>query len=889
MGICKTLDVAGAWPLVESFVILIGAIVLLIWIISRLLGRSSSNNVSPSLSFRPSDRKQPTQSVPHPSLTNSPLSFDAAFDEAVTKKKRLWIEYRDLNADISQRNIEVYFPKDKTYVFAWCCLRNEPRTFRRDAILRWKVLDENFSDNPLVERYIRQESTTLSLENKVPWADWIASQARPLPGSFSGTAKTKARSEPNRLVLDKDSWVPPGETISVQTYCIRGGGIYVGSGLPSLSGLRKAEPALIDPGLKINSLRPDKTGSNIPYWPSYAELSPESRAGYLEWLVSSRRDADVHVGYPFLFFYGFERRVFGNNNPWSHPANELRFMQEELTVLLNTYGNIKSFFNYASSFSDILDTVLYKDILYTQSPPTESLGNQLPLSLQVVISQFTTRGAALPANWALSWVLCHPDTRLRTSGRRCVNELRELFHLRYQSEFGQGVKLKPVNRKLTYRYHPANPTFGGDLELTFPSAEIAGVPTIPKKLIDLLDRCIDELDPYSRWIANPLDAHSDILKFALLPTELVEKHKTAQSLPIRHWLSSQQKDQEIMPIISSQLLSQVMMKPGEKVSKAQGVMIAQLLEKLGYGIEPDVRFGGPVLQWDSKLMLFKSDNISDNTPSPEYSLATLLLHMGSIVAMADGVFGPDEETRLENQLETILHLKESERRRLRAHLQWLITDPPSFGGLAKRVESLNSAQKRSIGQFVISLAGADGQIDTAEIRALEKIYALLGFERDKLFSDLHGLSIPTDAEPCVVQKAEPAKNRYRIPKPTTVSQPSEFTLDMSKVNAKLAETASVSALLGSIFVTDDIEPPHVPKGNTVGALDARHSAFVLCLLQKESWARCEVEELAKKNGLMIEGALEKINDTAFDLGNQPICEGDDPIEINVSFAREMLK
>ena len=125
----------------ESFVILIGAIVLLIWIISRLLGRSSSNNVSPSLSFRPSDRKQPTQSVPHPSLTNSPLSFDAAFDEAVTKKKRLWIEYRDLNADISQRNIEVYFPKDKTYVFAWCCLRNQPRTFRRDAILRWKVLD----------------------------------------------------------------------------------------------------------------------------------------------------------------------------------------------------------------------------------------------------------------------------------------------------------------------------------------------------------------------------------------------------------------------------------------------------------------------------------------------------------------------------------------------------------------------------------------------------------------------------------------------------------------------------------------------------------------------------------------------------------------------------
>jgi hypothetical protein len=44
-----------------------------------------------------------------------------------------------------------------------------------------------------------------------------------------------------------------------------------------------------------------------PYYPSYAELSPEQRFVYLQWLQDISKDIDV--GYKFLFYYGLERHL----------------------------------------------------------------------------------------------------------------------------------------------------------------------------------------------------------------------------------------------------------------------------------------------------------------------------------------------------------------------------------------------------------------------------------------------------------------------------------------------------------------------------------------------------------------------------------------------------
>jgi hypothetical protein len=200
--------------------------------------------------------------------------------------------------------------------------------------------------------------------------------------------------------------------------------LYVGAGLRSVNGLHVAEPALIDPQLSIDRSHADKAGKNIPYWPSYSDLSPAARAGYLDWLSTSRQNCDVHVGYPFLFFYGLERRLLASAAPLSHDKSELEFMRAELLRLLNVYNKIDSFRQYVTPFLEIVEMSRDKEGLYQSAPPMARIGDNQPL----------------PADWALSWIVCHPEVRLRTPARRCNEELRDLFHVRYRKEFGDGQR-----------------------------------------------------------------------------------------------------------------------------------------------------------------------------------------------------------------------------------------------------------------------------------------------------------------------------------------------------------------------------------------------------------------------------------------------------------------
>lgn len=89
------------------------------------------------------------------------------------KRQRVWIKYEDAGGGESSRKIEIYNAQDDDFIFAWCCLKNEPRTFRRDRIKAWKVLDETFEFNPLVQRWWEEEGSMG--RDKMPWNRWIES------------------------------------------------------------------------------------------------------------------------------------------------------------------------------------------------------------------------------------------------------------------------------------------------------------------------------------------------------------------------------------------------------------------------------------------------------------------------------------------------------------------------------------------------------------------------------------------------------------------------------------------------------------------------------------------------------------------------------------------
>jgi TerB-C domain len=78
------------------------------------------------------------------------------------------------------------------------------------------------------------------------------------------------------------------------------------------------------------------------------------------------------------------------------------------------------------------------------------------------------------------------------------------------------------------------------------------------------------------------------------------------------------------------------------------------------------------------------------------------------------------------------------------------------------------------------------------------------------------------------------------------------------------------------------------KGKAIGALDARQSDFLIALLNKESWDRSAIDELASTMNLLPDGALDAVNEACFELVGEPLWEGDDRIQVNLTVGKEML-
>jgi hypothetical protein len=59
------------------------------------------------------------------------------------------------------------------------------------------------------------------------------------------------------------------------------------------------------------------------------------------------------------------------------------------------------------------------------------------------------------------------------------------------------------------------------------------------------------------------------------------------------------------------------------------------------------------------------------------------------------------------------------------------------------------------------------------------------------------------------------------------------------------------------------------------------------MAERPTWARDEYESLAAGLELMPDGAIDVINECAFELVGSPVLEGDDPIEVDVTIAKEL--
>lgn len=300
-----------------------------------------------------------------------------------------------------------------------------------------------------------------------------------------------------------------------------------------------------------------------------------------------------------------------------------------------------------------------------------------------------------------------------------------------------------------------------------------------------------------------------------------------------------------------------------------------MLGSLGIGLEPDILDHVKPPKPDDMVVLFAQplDRESSRT-THAYQVALLTLELSSAVAIADGNFCDVEKNHLQEQILSWSHLTPNHQQRLLAHFELLKSAPASLANLKKKLGQLDVSAKESIAAFMTTVAQVDGVVLPAEVKILEQIYKALGVDPIKVFSDLHVFATEGKPSSAAVKKIEETG----------------FTLDPERIIALQRDTEKVTALLAGIFMEEEpivlpvqkpeIDIPDEEELHSILGLDSAHAILARKLLSRPHWCREELLAMAADLELMLDGALELINEASFDIYGIAFAEGDDPFVIN---------
>jgi hypothetical protein len=672
-------------------------------------------------------------------------------------------------------------------------------------------------------------------------------------------------------------WHPRSRIIEVNRYQIEGM-VYVGTCLPAVKG-QGTEPALINPRLRMQTPFHSYQAQDLPYWPSYGELSPQARGKFLQWLAGGRKDPAIAIGYVFLFFYGLERRLLADGRCSDEEQTEL---VSEIERLRGIYGRNAAFHNYSYRLLDFLRAKeldkFVLEIEHCAPPPVQQCWEQ-PYSsaLRMGLGQCAAYGMEVPAPWALAWAKSHPGYRSRTAAERCAQEFEDLFGAQFSQAFPYGLNLRSGKQKIRIDYRPASASFGRPLTVqsTLPEVTLFHEPGASLKTMAL--DCLEQLDAYSRHLGRNPEARESVAALALLPEPLLERYADRIMPDLCCWLATILEG-GFVAVTGRALLQKVGMS-SEALPKKDAVLLARFLERLKVGMEPDPRFGAAIPDLDGLVVLFRADKELPSDASTGYSVAVTALTLA--VSCNRAVMERDE--CVECEFFKTIDLTAAEKLRLQARRLWLLQTPISLSSLRMPTHQLTVETREQIGNILLAMTRAAGQIGPSEIDALTSVYRQLRLDPKRVFSAAHAHT----TESFSVRRAQTAPPRDGISNPLQRTVSSDQRLDMEKVNALALESEHVSVLLNEIFVDDQAGGSAVAIKQELPGLDGPHSHLLATILTRESWGRADLACIAADCQILLEGAIDSLNELALDRYGDPLLEGDDPVYLNSMVAKEL--
>ena len=305
------------------------------------------------------------------------------------------------------------------------------------------------------------------------------------------------------------------------------------------------------------------------------------------------------------------------------------------------------------------------------------------------------------------------------------------------------------------------------------------------------------------------------------------------------------------------------------------------LNSVGIGVAPHLNLVRRKI--NSEVIAFRTS--SQITPLPNHFhelvngliatvLATSILHKANCLT-------ENKKSRIFEIILEVFNLSEHEKCHILGNLAWFFLNPPTNLILLSALRSTSVEHAQRLRRIAVACAGEVRAVDRKLVSHLEEIYGVLWLPPALAYSDLHAGEVADG--PRTVRASQPGRPGEAIPELGKASGPK---LDASRIAAIRSDTERVSSVLGQIFDVEEEESGASGPGSQsqLAGLDPKHGALVLELVNREHWSETEFEKICASHGLMASGALEVVNEWAFETYDEALLDEYDGYDVSPEIA-----
>ncbi|MBP7737934.1 MAG: TerB N-terminal domain-containing protein [Spirochaetes bacterium] len=587
---------------------------------------------------------------------------------------------------------------------------------------------------------------------------------------------------------------------------------------------------------------------DLGYWPSYSLISPYSRGKFINWLEGGKKDIEIDIGLVFIYFYGLEfRAIYEKLN-----HKEILFEIIRLNQLYNFNGSFKGYSesliawlilsinDYSVDEKNILNNFMNRINFYS---PIYSSGAYYKINNKEFSKDLLIQIISIYENT--------PRSRIPEKLGKIFND----YFLIKIEPMWDSIQSEVKYKQIAYHHHCASSIYQLREKAIVEGFNYYFPTSIKNKLANIWEQCIVELKLYSRKIGKATENEL----YLLLPKELRELYTHPFADSFNEF--AEKKQNQVCKV--NEVAEFLNISYSDKLSLKQSKDLCSTFEQMGLNIEPDARYFSDSYKWDDFIIFYQEEN-PGIPQKADYAIASMLFDLGVNIASADLKVDKEELDVAEDFIKNNFCTIEHDKIRINKRRQLAEVGAIKGKGIAKKLsERLKVSDLEKIGKYLFMISAVDGVIDKSEIRAIKRIFQDFGLS-DEIFNamlnDYKANSFIQDATK--IRKGDKINKEGSIIPERAIVDQDTVKIDQNVLNAVLKDTENVKKILSSVFTSEPemkTEPDKTIPVEEYYELPKELTSFVKLVLQKKSWDREDLRQLAIKNNIMLNSAIEKIN------------------------------